>query len=67
MIDIEEIILKNKVIPVIVAEDSQDVVTLGETLLKNGVNIIEITLRTKEAFEVILTLSKNLPELIDTF
>ena len=64
MIDIEEIILKNKVIPVIVTEDSQDVVTLGETLLKNGVNIIEITLRTKEAFQAILTLSKNLPELM---
>ena len=61
MIDIEEIILKNKVIPVIVTEDTQDVVTLGETLLKNGVNIIEITLRTKEAFQAILTLSKNLP------
>ncbi len=64
MNEIEEILLKNKVIPVIVAEDTSDILILGETFLKNGIKVIEITLRTREAFELILKLSKKLPELL---
>ena len=64
MNEIEEILIKNKVIPVIVAEDTSDILILGETFLKNGIKVIEITLRTREAFELILKLSKKLPELL---
>ena len=63
MDDIEKIFLKNKVIPVVVTNDIQTALGLSEIFLRNGINIIEITLRTQNACDIIFEVSKNFPEI----
>ncbi len=52
------------IIPVVVIEESEKAVTLGKTILKAGLKIIEITMRTKCAMEVLKILDTEVPELL---
>lgn len=44
---------QNKIIPVVVIENADDILPLTEALISGGINIIEITLRTEAALDAI--------------
>jgi 2-dehydro-3-deoxyphosphogluconate aldolase/(4S)-4-hydroxy-2-oxoglutarate aldolase len=52
------------VIPIVVIEDPSKAVQLGRTILEAGLDLIEITMRTKRAMEALKILDKELPELL---
>ncbi|MFC6006585.1 bifunctional 4-hydroxy-2-oxoglutarate aldolase/2-dehydro-3-deoxy-phosphogluconate aldolase [Angustibacter luteus] len=52
------------VIPVVVIEDSADAVPLAQALLRGGVGIIEITLRTPAALAAIEMVADQVPEML---
>ena len=53
---------KAGIIPVVVIEDPNKAVQLGRALIDGGLNLIEITMRTKRAMDAIKVLSDELPE-----
>jgi 2-dehydro-3-deoxyphosphogluconate aldolase/(4S)-4-hydroxy-2-oxoglutarate aldolase len=61
--NISEILLAGPVMPVIVIDDADLAVPLGEALLSGGINSIEVTLRTDSALDSIERLAKGLPEI----
>lgn len=61
---IEQLFIANKIVPVVVIEDLTAAIPLAETLLAAGINTMEITLRTKNALEIIQVIDKKLPEMV---
>jgi 2-dehydro-3-deoxyphosphogluconate aldolase / (4S)-4-hydroxy-2-oxoglutarate aldolase len=57
-------ILDKKLIPVAVINDVNQALPLAEALLKGGLNVIEITLRTEAAMSCIEIIKKSAPEMI---
>ena len=53
-----EILSQSKVIPVLTVTDSADAIPLARSLIDGGWNVLEVTLRTKNAFHVIEEMSK---------
>ena len=51
----------NPVIPVLVIERTEDALPIAQALLAGGLRVLEITLRTANALEVIREISVNLP------
>lgn len=60
----KDILGVSKIIPVITIYDIKTSVDLAKALLDGGIQILEITLRTKEAFEAIRLISKEVPQAI---
>ncbi|WP_121022196.1 bifunctional 4-hydroxy-2-oxoglutarate aldolase/2-dehydro-3-deoxy-phosphogluconate aldolase [Helicobacter vulpis] len=60
----KEILNTGPLIPVITLQDPKQGVPLAHALLKGGVKILEITLRTAGALEGITLISKEVPEAI---
>ena len=60
---ISKILSLGPVMPVIVIEQANHAIPLGEALLTGGIKTIEITLRTSAALNAIEQLAKHLPEL----
>lgn len=60
---ISKILSLGPVMPVIVIEQANHVIPLGEALLTGGIKTIEITLRTSAALNAIEQLAKYLPEI----
>ena len=58
-----DLLAVNPVIPVVVVEDAADAVPLAEALLRGGVGIIEITLRTPDALAALAAVAKAVPEM----
>lgn len=52
------------VIPVLVIERTQDALPIARALVEGGLRVLEITLRTANALEVIKEISRNLPEAV---
>lgn len=52
------------VIPVIVVSELDEVLPLAQAFLEGGINVLEITLRSKIALDAIYLLNKELPETI---
>lgn len=52
------------VIPVLVIERTEDALPIAQALLAGGLRVLEITLRTANALEVIREISVNLPEAV---
>lgn len=52
------------VIPVLVIERTEDALPIAQALLAGGLRVLEITLRTANALEVIREISINLPEVV---
>ncbi len=52
-----------RVVPVAVVERAEDAVPLAEALLEAGLNLIEITLRTRAAYEAIAAIRDAFPEM----
>ena len=60
---ISKILSLGPVMPVIVIEQANHAIPLGEALLTRGIKTIEITLRTSAALNAIEQLAKHLPEI----
>jgi 2-dehydro-3-deoxyphosphogluconate aldolase/(4S)-4-hydroxy-2-oxoglutarate aldolase len=50
------------VVPVLVIEHLADALPIAEALLKGGINVLEVTLRTPAAMAIIEAIAKELPE-----
>ncbi len=61
---LEEIMVSTNIIPVLVIEHLEDAVPLAEALVRGGLNVLEITLRTAVAAEALTLIKNHLPEVI---
>ncbi len=61
MLTAREVMLVSKIIPVISVKSANEMLHLAEALLRGGVNIFEITLRTPAAIEAIEAVAKEFP------
>ena len=59
-----EVLNAGPVIPVIVVKHIEHAVPLAKALLKGGINVLEITLRSAVAIEAIRRISQEVPEVI---
>ena len=64
MIDIEDIMRQAPVIPVLVLDDPDQAVAIGSALVKGGLPVLEVTLRTPQGLACIEAIAKQLPEAI---
>ncbi len=62
--NIEEILKKAGIIPVIVIEDEAQAVPLARALVKGGLPVLEVTFRTKAAAGAIAKIKAQVPEAI---
>ena len=61
---IEEIMLTSPVIPVIVIDDLADAVPLANALVRGGLKVLEVTLRTEQGLAAITAIKEQVPEAI---
>jgi 2-dehydro-3-deoxyphosphogluconate aldolase/(4S)-4-hydroxy-2-oxoglutarate aldolase len=59
-----EVFNNHRIIPVVVLNDPAIALKIGEALINGGISVIEVTLRTPNALNVIEHLRNNLPQLI---
>ena len=59
-----DIFAMGPIVPVLVIENVKDALPIAEALLAANVKVLEVTLRTPAALEVISTIAKHLPEAI---
>lgn len=59
---IQQAMRLSPVIPVLVIDRTEDAVPLAQALLRGGLRVLEVTLRTPNALEVIETLAREVPE-----
>lgn len=55
---------QHKLIPVVAINDTQNAIALAHALLEGGINIMEITLRTPNALDIINIISSIIPEML---
>lgn len=60
----ETIFLNNKIIPVVVLNDISKAVPIARSLMAGGINIMEVTLRTPNALNIIEKISTEVPEML---
>jgi 2-dehydro-3-deoxyphosphogluconate aldolase/(4S)-4-hydroxy-2-oxoglutarate aldolase len=60
----DDLVSGMRVVPVVVIEEVDVAVPLGETLLASGLETIEITLRTPAALDAIAAIAHQVPDLI---
>ena len=58
----EEIFSQGPVVPVLVIKDLEHAVPLAKALIAGGIRVLEVTLRTPAALEVISKIAKEVPE-----
>ncbi|KFH27176.1 bifunctional 4-hydroxy-2-oxoglutarate aldolase/2-dehydro-3-deoxy-phosphogluconate aldolase [Helicobacter pylori] len=58
-----EVLQISPIIPVVVIENIKDAVPLVQSLVEGGIHIIEVTLRSSCALEVIELIAKNVPKM----
>lgn len=63
-IDIRDVMTKAPVIPVIVIDDIKQAVPLAKALVKGGLPVLEVTLRTAAGLESIRAIAKEVPDAI---
>lgn len=59
---IQKILSEHRIIPVVVLHDVNHALPLARALIKGGIHILEITLRTPAATDCIQTILENLPD-----
>lgn len=59
-----ELFAQGPVVPVLVIEQVEDALPIAKALLAAGIKVLEVTLRTPSALEVIKEIATNLPEAI---
>lgn len=52
------------IVPVVVIEDAKDAVATAKALLAGGIDVMEVTMRTAAAIDVIKELSAKVPEML---
>ena len=52
------------IVPVVVIEDAKDAVATARALLAGGIDVMEVTMRTAAAIDVIREVSENVPEVL---
>ncbi|EUD05716.1 TPA: bifunctional 4-hydroxy-2-oxoglutarate aldolase/2-dehydro-3-deoxy-phosphogluconate aldolase [Providencia alcalifaciens] len=60
----EEVLKQGPVVPVIVIKKLEQAVPLAKALLKGGINVLEVTLRTECAMDAIRLIAEEVPEAI---
>jgi 2-dehydro-3-deoxyphosphogluconate aldolase/(4S)-4-hydroxy-2-oxoglutarate aldolase len=58
-----DLLAVSPVVPVVVVDDATDAVPLAEALLRGGVGIMEITLRTPDALAALAAVAKAVPQM----
>ncbi|UOR31110.1 bifunctional 4-hydroxy-2-oxoglutarate aldolase/2-dehydro-3-deoxy-phosphogluconate aldolase [Helicobacter pylori] len=58
-----EVLQISPIIPVVVIESIKDAVPLAQSLVEGGIHIIEVTLRSSCALEIIELIAKNVPKM----
>jgi 2-dehydro-3-deoxyphosphogluconate aldolase/(4S)-4-hydroxy-2-oxoglutarate aldolase len=61
--EIAEKIIKDRVIAVLVVDELKHAVPLAKALVKGGVNVIELTLRTPVALDAVKAINNEVPEI----
>jgi len=64
LIDSSEVFASGPVVPVLVIENVEDAVPIANALLEGGIKVLEVTLRTPAAIEVIRAIAENCPDAI---
>jgi 2-dehydro-3-deoxyphosphogluconate aldolase/(4S)-4-hydroxy-2-oxoglutarate aldolase len=59
-----EVLQTSPIIPVITIENADDAVPLANALIKGGINIMEITLRTEAGLQSIENVAKAVPQMV---
>ena len=59
-----ETLKRNPVIPVMVIEELEDAIPMAEALVKGGLDVLEITLRTEVALDAIRAIKSAIPDAI---
>ena len=57
-----DVFSQGPVVPVLVIDRVEDALPIAESLMAGGINVLEVTLRTDAAIDVIATIAKHLPE-----
>lgn len=57
-----EVFSQGPVVPVLVIEKVEDALPIAEALLAGGISVLEVTLRTQSAVEIIKKIADNIPE-----
>lgn len=58
----EEIFSLGSIVPVLVIENVEDAVPIAKALIAGGINVLEVTLRTANALDVIKEIATHVPE-----
>lgn len=64
LIDSSEVFAAGPVVPVLVIENVEDAVPIAEALMAGGIRVLEVTLRTPAALDVIKAIADNVPDAI---
>ncbi|MGB3727446.1 MAG: bifunctional 4-hydroxy-2-oxoglutarate aldolase/2-dehydro-3-deoxy-phosphogluconate aldolase [Glaciecola sp.] len=57
-----DVFRQGPVVPVLVIDRVEDALPIAESLMAGGINVLEVTLRTDAAIDVIATIAKHLPD-----
>jgi 2-dehydro-3-deoxyphosphogluconate aldolase/(4S)-4-hydroxy-2-oxoglutarate aldolase len=57
-----DVFSQSPIVPVLVIEKLEDALPIAHALLAGGINVLEVTLRTKAALAIIEAIAKELPE-----
>ena len=60
----KELFAMGPIVPVLVIKKVEDALPIAEALLKSGIKVLEVTLRTSAALDVITAIAKELPEAV---
>lgn len=60
----KELFAMGPVVPVLVIKDVEDALPIANALLEAGIKVLEVTLRTPAALEVIKVIADNLPDAV---
>lgn len=61
---LHDLLLLSPVIPVLMVERVEDAVPLAEALVEGGLKVLEVTLRTEHALDVIEAMARAVPEAV---
>ena len=59
---IRELLKRSKIIPVLALNDPDSAIDLARALCKGGATVLEITLRTPAAFDIMAAIKSEVPE-----
>ncbi len=59
-----DLLSKTRIIPVTILRDIDNALRIAEILVRNSINLLEITLRTEIAYKCIREVTRNFPDLI---